>query len=136
MDEYEVGFLGNGNTPYEMAYDFALLRAAEIALNRQAKSFVVSDAANLSSVHRYESPPHYFGATSAYLATGGQTVPAAPEFISGLERGYFMVTAPEERTYYRPGLRLKIKLLPEAPGSYYPYDPASIITRLKLKYRI
>jgi hypothetical protein len=135
-DEFEVTFLANGNTPYERAFDFALLRAAEIALSRQAKSFRVSDLANLGSLRSYESPPHYFEATSAYLASGGQTVPSAPEFISGTERTYLMMTMPEERVYYRPGVKLKIKLLPDAPGSYYPYDPARLIEQLKLKYGI
>jgi hypothetical protein len=42
----------------------------------------------------------------------------------------------QERAYYRPGVKLKVKLLPDFPGSYYPYDPAKESERLKRKYGI
>jgi hypothetical protein len=42
----------------------------------------------------------------------------------------------ERRIYYRPGVKLKAKLLPDPPGSYYPYDPAKESERLKRKYGI
>jgi len=135
-EEYEVTFMGNGNTSYERAFDFALLRAAEIALEREAKSFIVSDVVNLSSVRAYTSPTRYFQTASPYLSTGGQTVPSAPEFVNGTERTYTMVAPAEERIYYRPGVQLKIKLLPDAAGAFYPYDPVKLSERLKHKYRI
>lgn len=42
----------------------------------------------------------------------------------------------EPRLYYRPGVKLRIRLLPDSPGSYDPYDPAKESERLKRKYRI
>ncbi len=135
-DVYEVSFLGNGNCSYERVFDFAMLRAAEIALSHQAKSFTLLDVVNLSSVRRYQTPPQYYWTASPFLSAGGQTIPSAPEFIDGTEGSYLMVTPLEERGYYRPGVKLKVKLLPDPPGSYYPYDPAKESERLKRKYGI
>ena len=135
-DRYEVTFMGNGNTSYERAFDFALLRAADIALAREAKSFIVSDAVNLSSVRVYQSPTRYYQTASPYLSTGGRTAPSAPEFINGTERRYTMAAPAEERIFYRPGVKLRILLLLDPPGGFYPYDPAKVRQQLKQKYRI
>jgi hypothetical protein len=127
IDVYEVSFLGNGNTSHDRALDFAVLRAAEIALSCQAKSFTLLDVANLSSVRPYQTAPHFYWTTYPNPGAMGQTTfPAL---------GPLMEPA-EERVYYRPGVKLKVKLLPDSPGSYYPYDPAKESERLMLKYRI
>jgi hypothetical protein len=134
-DVYEVSFLGNGNSSYERALDFAMLRTAEIALSHQAKSFILLDLVNLSSARTYHTPTQYYWTASPYLSAGGQTIPFAPEFMGETDRSYLMVEPAEKRIYYRPGVKLKVKLLPDPPGSYYPYDPAKESERLKRKYR-
>ena len=133
-NEYEVSFLGNGNTTYDRAFDFALLRAAEIALNRQAKSFTVVDVINLSSARKYQAPPRYYWTASPFLSTAGQTVPAAPEFLEPTRYSYLMETPLQEHIFYRPGVKLKIRLLPEPATGYYPYNPATLRERLRTKY--
>ena len=135
-DVYEVSFLGNGNSSYERVFDFAMLRAAEIALSRQAKSFTLLDVVNLSTVRAYHTPSFYYWTTSPHLSTGGQTTLPAIGLFSGVEWSYQMMEPAGERTYYRPGVKLKVKLLPDPPGSYYPSDPAMESERLKRKYRI
>jgi len=127
IDVYEVSFLGNGSTSHDRALDFAVLRAAEIALSCQAKSFTLLDVANLSSVRPYQTAPHFYWTTYPNPGAMGQTT------FSAL--GHLMEPA-EERVYYRPGVKLKVKLLPDLPGSYHPYDPAKESERLMLKYRI
>jgi hypothetical protein len=133
-DEYEVGFLGNGSSSYDRVLDFALLRAAEISLKRQAKSFTVLDVVNLSSARRYRSASQYFWTASPYLSTGGEVVPSAPEFTDGIDQSYLMVTPVEERIYYRPGVRIRITLSADAAPGGFAYDPVELGKRLKLKY--
>jgi hypothetical protein len=127
IDVYEVSFLGNGSTSHERVLDFAMLRAAEIALSCQAKSFTLLDVANLSSVRPYQTVPRFYWTTYPNPGAMGQTT--FPTL------GPLMEPA-EERVYYRPGVKLKVKLLLDPPGSYYPYDPAKERERLMLKYRI
>jgi hypothetical protein len=133
-NEYEVSFVANGESSYDRAFDFALLRAAEIALDRQAKSFTVTDVINLSSAKRYQIPPHYYWTASPYLDRGGITVPSAPEFLPPTQYSYLMVTQPEEGIYYRPGVKLMVKLSDQVTTGYYPYDPAKLRARLEQKY--
>jgi hypothetical protein len=135
-DVYEVSFLGNGNSSYEMVLDFAMLRTAEIALNHQAKSFILLDLVSLSSLRKYLTPTHFYQTASPYLGPGGQTLFPAAGLIDWSEWSYLVVEPAQQRTYYRPGVKLKVKLLPDPPGSYYPYDPAKESDRLKRKYGI
>jgi hypothetical protein len=135
-DVYEVSFLGNGNSSYERIFDFAMLRAAEIALSRQAKSFTLLDVVNLSSVRIYRTPTLFYWTAASNLGPGGQNILPAAGLADWTERSYLVMEPTQERTYYRPGVKLKVKLLPDPPGSYYPYDPAKESDWLKRKYRI
>lgn len=47
-DTFRVNFSGNGFTPTQMAQDYAILRAAELALQRGYPYFVVSSETTLS----------------------------------------------------------------------------------------
>jgi len=124
-DVYEVTFLGNADTSYERAFDFAMLRAADIALSRRAKSFALLDLTNLSFVRTYKTPTLYYWTPSHAAGPADWTA-----------RDSLVMEPAQERTYYRPGVKLKVKLLSDPPGSYYPYDPAKESERLKRKYRI
>jgi hypothetical protein len=133
-DVFDVSFLGNGSSSYDRVLDFALLRATEISLKRQAKSFTVLDVVNLSSARKYQSASQYYWTASPYLSTGGDVVPSAPEFTGGTDRSYLMVTPAEERIYYRPGVRLRITISADVPPGGFAYDPAKLREHLKHKY--
>ena len=133
-DEYEVSFLGNGHSSYDRVLDLALLRAAEIAIERPAKYFTVLDVAHLSSARKYQSSSQFFWTASPYLSTGGAVVPSAPEFTGGISQSYQMLAPAEEKVFYRPGVRLRIKLSNEAIADGYAYAPAELRERLKYKY--
>ena len=133
-DEYEVSFLGNGSSSYDRVLDLALLRAAEIALEHHAEHFTVLDVVHLSSARKYQSASHYFRTASPYLSTGGAVVPSAPEFTGGMAESYLMVTPTEEKIFYRPGVRLRIKLSGDATAGGFAYDPAELREKLKRKY--
>jgi hypothetical protein len=135
-DVYEVSFLGNGNSSYERVSDFAMLRTAEIALSRQAKSFILLDLVNLSFARTYQTPTRFYWTAGPHLSTGGQPILPAAGLSDEAEWSYLVMEPAEEHVYYRPGVKLKVKLLPDPPGSYGTYDPAKESERLKRKYRI
>ncbi len=135
-DVYEVSFLGNGNTPYDSAFDFALLRAAELALKRHAKSFILLDLVSLSSARTYQTPPRFYWTAAPNLSAGGQPIVPAATLIGGVDWRYLLMEPGQQRIFYRPGVRLKVKLLRDPPGSYYPYDPVKVSERLTRKYGI
>ncbi len=135
-DVYEVSFLGNGNTSYQRALDFAMLRASEIALSHHAKSFTLLDLDNLSSARPYTTPARFYWSASPYLGPGGQAILPAASLLYGPDWSFLVFESAQTRIYYRPGVRLKVKLLPDPPGSYYPYDPVKESARIRRQYRI
>jgi hypothetical protein len=133
---YEVTFLGNANSSYERALDFAMLRAAEIALSRQARSFTLLDVVNLSSARRYLTSSYTYWTASPYLDPGDPTALLIAGPMDWMDWSYLVLEPAQERVYYRPGVKLKVQLLSDSPGSYYPYDPAKESERLRGKYNI
>lgn len=75
---FEVRFRGNGYTSSERASDFALLRSAELTLEKGFKYFIVDDDQNISKTTLHTSPARsyttYTGFGSSYTTTyGGDT---------------------------------------------------------------
>jgi hypothetical protein len=132
---YEVSFRANGHSSYQRALDFAMLRAAEIALSHDAKSFAILDVANLSSARPYHSPTHPYWTTALFMSPADQSIlpPAGP--VTWTFPSYQVIDFPETRIYYRPGAKLYIKLLAEPPGNSR-YDPMNEVERLRRKYGI
>lgn len=58
LDEnvFQVNFKGNGYTDHDRANDFALLRSAEIALEKGYKYFIIVDAQQYSQDSAYTTP--------------------------------------------------------------------------------
>jgi hypothetical protein len=135
-DVYEVSFLSNADSSYERALDFAMLRAAEIALSRQAKSFTVLDVVNLSTARRYQTSSYSYWTATPYLSPGDPTALPIAGPLDWMDWSYRVMEPAHERIYYRPGVKLKVQILSNPPGSYYPYDPVKESERLKCKYGI
>lgn len=103
---FQVSFSGNAYTPSERASDFALLRCADIALERGFPLFVLVDSSGSTSYSSYTTPAttttnltantsgtlNYFGNTAYYsgrasgvatsTTTGGKTIVMARPHIS------------------------------------------------------
>lgn len=135
-DLYEVSFFGNGNCSYERALDFAMLRAAELASSRQARSFSVLDVVNLSSARPYQTPTYFYDTASPYPAGSNQSMVGGAGLDHLGEWNYRVTEWSRKQVYYQPAVRLKVKLLPDPPGAHYPYEPAKEIERLKRKYKL
>src|SRR5258707_3696533 len=52
-NQFRVTFRGNPDTPLERAYDFAMLRCAEVTQEHGFSHFAVLDVVNLSSAKSY-----------------------------------------------------------------------------------
>jgi hypothetical protein len=135
-DVYEISFVANGNSSYGRAADFAMLRASEVALDHHARSFVVLNVVNLSSARAYYTSSHPYWTTSLYMSPADMTTlpPGGP--VGWNTWSYQVMDVPEERLYYRPGVKLTIKLLSDPPGPSQPYDPAKEAERLRHKYHL
>ncbi|MCY4244136.1 MAG: hypothetical protein OXU41_05900 [Gammaproteobacteria bacterium] len=75
---FEVRFRGNGYTSSERASDFALLRSAELTLEKGFKYFVVDDDQSISKTTLHTTPARSYtthtGFGSSYTTTyGGDT---------------------------------------------------------------
>lgn len=63
---FRVAFNGNGYANRERVFDFALLRAAEVAIQHGFRYFVVVDSANDSSLSTYTAPSQTYSTNGAY----------------------------------------------------------------------
>jgi len=126
-NEFKVGFQGNVDTSLERAYDFALLRSAEITLQNGFRFFSVLDVTNTSSAKRY---------TQVYRAYSAP-VPGAQDF-----GWYDYIPAPytvqveQPQVYYQPGTVFLIKCFRESPAKGFAYDATALEQSVKRKYKI
>lgn len=74
---FNVSFSGNEYTDSERAYDFALLRCAELTINHGYRYFVIVDACNTTTYSTFTTPitanTSYGYGYSSTIMMGGQT---------------------------------------------------------------
>lgn len=63
---FHVTFRGNGYTNEERAFDFSLLRSAEVAMEHGFRYFVIVDSGKDSTVSAFTSPSHSHTTGSVY----------------------------------------------------------------------
>lgn len=69
QDMYEITFNGNSETSATKAYDFALLRAAEICIENDYKTFDIIKSENRSKTEVGSIPYGYYSTTLVYSET-------------------------------------------------------------------
>lgn len=69
QDMYEITFNGNSETSATKAYDFTLLRAAEICIENGYKTFDIIKSENRSKTEVGSVPYGYYTTTLVYSAT-------------------------------------------------------------------
>jgi hypothetical protein len=124
-NSYLVGFTGNPSTPYPRAYDFALLRAAQIGQQLSYSWFVVEGQADNSQRQVLQGPT-----TSQ---TFGTTVgPYGGTFIGTT------TTFPNQQTEFRPGVQLTVTYYNDQPTGHFlansVFNIAETIPSLQAKY--
>ena len=112
-DLFRVNFNGNGYTSSERAQDFALLRAAELSLQRGVRYFALLD----------ESSSNDF---STYTTSG-----------SAWTNGTYMTYQPGQRYFItKPHVGFPIKGFPNKQSNIYTLDAEFLQQSIKQKYNL
>jgi hypothetical protein len=124
-NEFKVGFWGNGFTSAKKAYDYALLRAAEVTQEYGFTHFAVNGQDDASSIDSVSMPStsQTYGTASTY----GDTT-----YYSGTTTTY-----KNDVAVYKPGVVLIIKCYKDATsGVGRLYDAVALQKEIKAKYGI
>lgn len=127
-NQFSVSFQGNADTHLQKAYDFALLRSAEITLQNQFRFFSVLDATNTSSAKRYTRVYRTYAPTPII---GGQDF-GRYDYVRNLQA----VQVQQSEIFYQPGTVLLIKCFDSRPEKGFAYDATELEQSLKRKYKI
>jgi len=122
---YTVSFIGNPETSYPRAYDFAVLRAAEIGSQLGFTWFVIEGQADNSQRQVVQSPTTT--QTFGTIGPGGTFIGNSIYF-------------PNQTTEFRPGVQLSITYYTDKPtGKFLPnsvYNVADTLASLRAKYNL
>jgi hypothetical protein len=124
-DVFRVSFSGNAFTSPDRVQDFALLRAAELALANGAQYFAVISSADQSRTGTYVSPGSSY--TTGNVTTHGNTAQYS---------GTTTYTAPQVHTYYKPGVGMMIRIFSAKPDGGFAFDANFIAKSIRTKYGI
>jgi hypothetical protein len=124
-NEFAVRFQGNADTTLERAYDFALLRSAEVTLQNGFHFFSVVDITNTSSAKRYTEVSRTYAAS----------VPGFDDF-GRYDYSPVIVEVQQPRIHYTPGTVFLIQCFSVKPTEKFAYDAAILAESLKRKYKI
>jgi hypothetical protein len=128
---FNVGFQGNGHDTSEKVADFALLRAAQLALGHGCPYFAVVDITNTSSARPYIDRQQFH---TDYPP--GMGLP--PPSLGGYDpyRFGYIVEYEQPRIYFRPGTRFVVQCFKTKPAKPFTYDAATLEESLKRKYNL
>ena len=126
-NEFAVSFQGNADTTLERAYDFALLRSAEVTLQNGFSFFSVVNITNTSSAKRYTQVYRVYGAPAPGFDDFGRydSLPG-PAIVEVQQPGIF----------YTPGTMFLIQCFSLKPTEKFAYDAAILAESLRRKYKI
>jgi hypothetical protein len=130
-DKFVISFQGNGHDTSEKVSDFALLRAAQLALAHGCPYFAVVNITNTSSARPYIERQQFH---SDYPP--GMGLP--PPSLGGYDpyRFGYIVEYEQPRIYFRPGTRFVVQWFKTKPDKPFTYDAASLEQSLKRKYNL
>jgi len=130
-DMFVISFQGNGHDVSEKVSDFALLRAAQLALAHGYPYFGVVDITNTSSARPYVQRQQFY---TDYPP--GMGLP--PPSLGGYDpyRFGYIVQYEQPRIYFRPGTRLVVQCFKTKPDNSFTYDAAALEQSLKHKYNL
>jgi hypothetical protein len=126
-DVFVVSFMGNGFTPPRQAADFAMLRAAEIALEYKFRYFAILGEFDRS------------GVDCAQFTTPGSTTGSVINY--GDFATFSAITTPPTTTQipiFEPGSELAIRCYDKAPGGHtgQVFEATNVASQLRLRYKV
>lgn len=113
---YKVSYRGNGATSGSTAADFAMLRAAELALENGYPYFTVEDSSSHQSIGSHTDPVQVHA--NHYRIGSGYTK--------------YSTTGGETTVYSKPSNRIIVRMHKENPGNGY--DAEQIVKALRIEY--
>lgn len=124
-DVFRVAFRGNGYTSGERAQDFAMLRAAELALQQGYTHFAVVDERSSTTAHSF--------------TTAGQATTTGSAYVYGNHAtysGHTTYTPGQTHTFYKPKTGIVVQLFKSKPDGVFAYDAAFLQQSIKQTYKI
>lgn len=140
-DMYRVAFKGNGYTDPERAQDFALLRAAELTIQRGFTCFAVLDERNSTSISSFTTPG-YADTTASGTGNSSGNIYLNPYggsysgTSSATVSAHTTYTPPQTHIFYKPHTGLLVKAFQTKPENIFTFDASFLQQTLKEKYRI
>lgn len=124
-DVFRVAFRGNGYTSPERAQDFAMLRAAELALQRGFTHLAVVDERSSTTAHSFTTTGHATTTGSAYVYGNRMTY-----------SGYTTYTPGQTYTFYKPKTGMVVQFFESKPDGVFAFDAAFLQQSIKQSYKI
>ena len=124
-DVFRVNFAGNGYTSSDRAQDFALLRAAELSLERGFGYFALLDESSSSKFSTFTTPGSAYTTGSAYSSGNSATYSGHTTYTPG-------------QTYLisKPRTGILIRGFTSKPNDIYTFDAQFLQQSLKRKYNL
>lgn len=140
-DIYKVSFKGNGYCGSERAYNMALLRCAEVALNNGYKYFIIIDGKSLIQTSAYTTPviANTQGTTSGNVNMYNSGYGSSHGHYSSSYLGTTSYSGGETYTFqHSPSASNTIKCFKDKPEniSTIVYDAEQIKNNIKAQYNI
>jgi len=128
-DIFKVGFSGNGYCGSERAVNFAMLRCAEVTLEKGYNYFIIIDEKSLSETSSYTTPvtAQTYGTASAYGGYG---------YAQGSYSGTTYYSGGQTYNFNKPSAVNTIKCFKEKPQNFQGivYDAKQIKENLRKQY--
>ncbi len=128
-DVYQVFFNGNGYTSSQKAADFALLRCAEITLEKSCKYFSVLNENSGSETSLYTTP-----ATTYH--SGSVNMYGNSNYASGSYSGYSQTTGGQTYSFSKPSTQYMIQMLKEKQSDRFCYDAQQVYDNIRTNYKL
>jgi hypothetical protein len=126
-DVFVVTFMANGFTSPRQAADFAMLRAAEVALEHRFRYFTILGEFDRSGVDyaHFTSPGYTTGTVTNYGGFATFSATTTPSTTT-------------EIPIFKPGSELAIRCYDQAPGGHTGrvYDASTVAFQLRSKYKL
>ncbi len=119
-DTFRIDFRGNSYTSSERARDFAILRAADVCLERHFPCFAIVNENNTKNIYTYVTPEQFY--SKGLTGTGVEsTITYTPE---------------QSQSTATPGTTLTVRGFHARPDGIKTFDAAFLEQSIKTKYHL
>lgn len=124
-DVFRVAFRGNGYTSQQRAQDFAMLRAAELALQRDFTHLAVVDERSSTTAHSFTTSGHATTTGTASVYGNRATYSGNTTYTPG-----------QTHTFYKPETGIVVQFFKSKPEAIFAFDAAFLQQSIKHTYKI